>query len=110
MNFDLDVITTNALVVVPIIVAITQSIKLTGWVQDHFAPLVAIGVGILISWIADNNNPDFSNVVFGGVIYGLISSGLYSQVKTTFIAHAKQKAEKERKHQAHQKSNRGDHK
>jgi len=97
MNFDLDVIMSNALVIVPIIIAITQAIKLTGFVKDHFAPLVSIGVGILVAWIGHNDNPDLTQILLGGTIYGLISSGLYSGVKTTMLARTRQKSEEARK-------------
>lgn len=110
MNFDLDVITTNAIVIVPVIVAIVQAIKLTGWIKDHFAPLLSIAVGVLIGWLGDHANPDFSSMILGGVVYGLMASGLYSGVKTTFVAHSRQKAEKERQTPSHQNSNRGEKK
>ena len=97
MNFDLDVIMSNALIIVPIIIAITQAIKLTGFVKDHFSPLVSIAVGILIAWIGHLGNPDLSQILLGGTIYGLISSGLYSGVKTTMLARNRQKSEEARK-------------
>ena len=97
MNFDLDFIMTNALVIVPIVIAITQAIKLTGFVKDHFAPLVSIVVGILIGWIGHYENPDLSTILLGGTIYGLIASGLYSGVKTTMMARNRQKIEEAKK-------------
>ena len=97
MNFDLDIIMTNALVIVPIIIAITQAIKLTGFVKDHFAPLVSIAVGILIGWIGHNENPDLIDILLGGTIYGLVASGLYSGVKTTMLARSRQKSEEAEK-------------
>lgn len=89
MNLDLDLttISASAVAIVPIIIAIVQGIKMTGWkLADKFAPLFAIGVGILISMIADHNTGDWSNSLLSGVIYGLSASGLYSGVKST--AHA----------------------
>jgi uncharacterized membrane protein (DUF441 family) len=97
MNFDLDVIMSNALVIVPIVIAITQAVKLTGFIRDHFSPLVSIGVGILIAWIGHLDNPDLTQILLGGTIYGLISSGLYSGVKTTMLARNRQKSEEARK-------------
>jgi uncharacterized membrane protein (DUF441 family) len=98
MDFDLGAITTNAIVVVPIVLALTQAIKLTGFIPDHFAPLVAIGVGIIVSWLGNGNNGvSFSSILLSGAIFGLISSGLYSGVKTTMQARNRQKvAEQER--------------
>jgi len=95
MNFDLGAITTNAIVVVPIVLALTQAIKLTGFVPDHFAPLVSIGVGIIIAWMGGPHDVPFSAILLSGAIYGLISSGLYSGVKTTMQARNRQKVEQE---------------
>ena len=97
MNFDLDVITTNAIVIVPIVIAIVQAIKLTGWVKDHYSPLLAIGIGILIGWLGDHDNPDLTATVLSGAIYGLMASGLYSGVKTTMVAQMRMKQEKTEK-------------
>jgi uncharacterized membrane protein (DUF441 family) len=83
-------------VLVPVIIAIVQAIKLTGWVKDHYSPLLAIGVGIIISWLGDNNQ-NFSVILLNGAVYGLISSGLYSGVKTTMQARNRQKAQGENK-------------
>ena len=96
MNFDLDVITSNAIVIVPVVVAIVQAIKLTGYIPDHFAPILSIVVGMLISLLGDNNNPDFSVILMSGIVYGLMASGLYAGVKTTMVAHSRMKAQKER--------------
>jgi len=91
MNFDLGAITTNAIVVVPIVLALTQAIKLTGFIPDHFAPLVAIGVGIIVAWLGNGSDVPFSSTLLSGSIFGLISSGLYSGVKTTMQARNRQK-------------------
>lgn len=86
MNINLDIISASSLVVVPIIIAVVQAIKLTGWVQDKFAPIVSIGIGVVIGFIANHNTADLSNTILSGVMYGLMASGLYSGVKTTMNA------------------------
>ena len=86
MNIDLDIISASSLVVVPIIIAVVQAIKLTGWVPDKFAPIVSIGIGIIIGFIANHNLADISANLLSGVMYGLMASGLYSGVKTTMEA------------------------
>jgi Bacteriophage A118-like holin, Hol118 len=96
MNFNLDVISANAIVIVPIIIAIVQAIKMMPWVKDHYSPLLSIGVGVIIGFLADHNNGDFSLTALSGVVYGLIASGLYSGVKTTMVAHIKMKQQRER--------------
>jgi uncharacterized membrane protein (DUF441 family) len=97
MNLDIGAITTNAIVVVPIVLALTQAVKLTGFVPDHFAPLVAIGVGIIIAWLNHGNDVPFGSTILSGAIYGLISSGLYSGVKTTMQARNRQKVAEQNK-------------
>lgn len=103
MNIDISEITSNAVIAVPIVIAIVQAIKLTGFIPDHFAPLLSIGVGILIGWLAHYNDPDFINIVLTGAIYGLIASGLYSGVKTTMLARNRQKIRDAKEH--HEKEN-----
>ena len=96
MNFDLSVITANAIVIVPIIIALVQAIKLTGFIPDHFSPLLAIAIGILIGWLGDHDNPDFSVTLMSGVVYGLMASGLYSGIQTTMRAHQRLKEKRQR--------------
>jgi hypothetical protein len=86
MNIDLDIISASSLVVVPIIIAVVQAIKLTGWVPDKFAPIVSIAIGIIIGFIANHNLADISANLLSGVMYGLMASGLYSGVKVTMEA------------------------
>lgn len=96
-NLDLNAITTNALVIVPIIIAVVQAVKLTGWIKDHFSPLLAIGVGIIIAWLADTHGPSLGSTILTGAIYGLISSGLYSGISVTMKARARQREEQAKK-------------
>ena len=95
-------ITIGAAATVPIIVAIVQVVKMTGWVQARYAPVVAISAGILISTLLSQNDStnDWKANILAGILYGLASSGLYSTVKTT--AHAinadKHKMDKQKKY------------
>ena len=100
MDFDLGAITTNAIVVVPIVLALTQAIKLTGFIPDHFAPLVSIGVGIIVAWLGNGNDVPFGSTLLSGAIYGLIGSGLYSGIKTTMQARNRQKVAEQNKNDA----------
>lgn len=97
MNLDLSAVTTNAIIIVPIVIALVQAIKLTGWIPDHFSPLLAIAVGIIIGFLGDHNNDDLTLTILSGAIYGLIASGLYSGVKTTMLAHQQMEQEKQDK-------------
>jgi hypothetical protein len=73
----------GAIAVIPIIIAIIQALKMTGWVKDRFAPLISIALGVLIGFIANHDSADLSNTILTGVTYGLSASGLYSGVKET---------------------------
>lgn len=83
INLDIPTITANAVVVVPIIVAIVQAIKMTGKVPNQFAPLASIAVGVVIGFLAHHNSADLTSTILSGAMYGLMASGLYSGVKTT---------------------------
>lgn len=85
-NFiDFGTLTTSAAAVIPVIVAVTQAIKLVG-VPNKFAPIISIALGILVGFIFRHDSQDLSGTILQGVVYGLGASGLYSGVKTT--AHA----------------------
>lgn len=83
MNDFLTNVNVGAIVAVPIIIAIVQAVKTTGYVPSKFAPLVSIIIGIGVSFIANHENNDLSQNLMHGVVYGLMASGLYSGVKTT---------------------------
>jgi len=79
-------ITIGAAATVPIIVAIVQVFKMTGWIQDKYSPIVSIITGILISCLLGQDTNSWNVNILAGILYGLASSGLYSTVKST--AHA----------------------
>lgn len=97
MNFDLSVITTNAIIIVPVVIALVQAIKLTGWIKEHYAPLLSIGMGILVSFLSGHDTANLTGLILSGAIYGLIASGLYSGVKTTMVAQARMKQQNKNK-------------
>ncbi len=76
-------ITLGAAATVPIIVALTQMVKMTGKVQDKYAPFVSIGFGILIAFLFAHNSKDFSANILSGILFGLAASGLYSGIRSS---------------------------
>lgn len=86
INIDLPQITTGVAVVVPLILAIVQAIKLTGKVPNQFAPIVSIGVGIILAFLAHGTATTIGSTVLSGVMYGLMASGLYSGIKVSMPA------------------------
>lgn len=105
MNIDFTTLASNAAIAVPIVIALVQAVKLTGLIPDHFAPLVAIVLGMGVNFIGNHNSGDLSTTALYGILTGLMASGLYSGVKTTMKAHTRMKEEralkKHRKHQEH---------
>ena len=83
INIDLPQITTGVAVVVPLILAIVQAIKLTGRVPNQYSPIVSIGVGIILAFFSHGTGTGYGPTILSGVMYGLMASGLYSGIKTT---------------------------
>jgi hypothetical protein len=94
---NLTVVSAGAIAIVPIIIAIVQALKMTGFVKDQFAPLISILVGVLIAFIADHAMADLTQTVLNGVMYGLSASGLYSGIATTSQAVKQQQAKQQQK-------------
>jgi hypothetical protein len=101
MNEILSNATLSATAIVPIIIALVQMFKMTGWVQDRFAPFLSVGLGIGLAFLFGNDfGYNFSVIIFSGIVYGLSASGLYSGIKTTSEAikmDRMQKAQQEQK-------------
>ncbi len=87
-------ITLGAAACVPVILALVQMVKMTGWVPDKFAPFLSIGFGILISFLLAHEQRDFSANILAGILFGLAASGLYSGVQATTYAIRAEKREK----------------
>jgi hypothetical protein len=79
-------ITVGAAATVPIVIALTQMFKMTGWLPEKFAPFASIAFGILISFLLAHDKQDMSANILAGILFGLAASGLYSGIKTS--AHA----------------------
>lgn len=97
MNIDLTLIQTGAVVAVPIIVALCQAVKMTGFISNKFMPLVSIGIGIIITMVSDHELGNMSGALMTGVMYGLMASGLYSGLKSSMETQPRAEAETEEK-------------
>ena len=99
--FDTEIISSLSIysaALVPIILSVVQVFKMTGWVQDKYAPFLSIAVGIGISFLLAHDAFDnISSVILAGIIFGLSASGLYSGLTTTAAAI---KADRQKKEQA----------
>jgi mannose/fructose/N-acetylgalactosamine-specific phosphotransferase system component IIC len=59
---------------IPAIIAIVEAIKATGYIDNRYVPLLAIGTGAVVGVVMGN--------LILGVVLGVTASGAYAQVKT----------------------------
>ena len=59
---------------IPAIIAIVEAIKATGYVDNRYVPVLAIGTGAVVGLAMGN--------LLLGVVLGVTASGAYAQVKT----------------------------
>jgi uncharacterized membrane protein (DUF441 family) len=86
MNFDIDAMMNSGLVLIPLVTALIQGIKMVMPEKAFkWCPFIAIIVSILLSLLLTTgaNGFDLRHAVAQGLIIGLGSSGLYSGLKTT---------------------------
>lgn len=82
---NLDVISANSIILVPLIIAVVSGFKLLAPNLSKWAPLVAIIVGIIFSWLfytGDDNVDMMKSIITSGIIGGLSASGLYSGISS----------------------------
>jgi hypothetical protein len=85
-------ITLGATATVPIVIALTQIVKMGGWINDKYMPFVSIVFGVLISFLFAHDSGDFSANILAGILFGLAASGLYSGLKASTQAFAREKS------------------
>lgn len=78
---DFAVLSENSFWAVPLVVAIVEAFKMSGF-NAKFAPIIALVVGLGLSFVI-NTDVALGGIIVSGIIYGLTASGLYSQVKAT---------------------------
>lgn len=86
MIFDsLAVTSISAAAVVPVILAITQAIKMaTGDRLRKWAPIISLALGVAASFLFNHDHDmTMGDQLMSGIIYGLSASGLYSGTKST---------------------------
>ena len=80
----------NTVAMVPLILALVQVAKMLN-LPNKWAPILSIGIGIVLSFLFAHENPDLTDNILAGIIYGLSASGLYSGTKT--MAHSESRIE-----------------
>lgn len=81
VRFDIEAFIGQSVIFVPLIIGIVQAIKTLG-MQDKYAPILAIAIGITLSILVDGVTNLWTHNLLGGILYGLSSVGLYSSAKT----------------------------
>lgn len=87
MNFP--IIHTNfwdAVIAIPVIIIITQIIKILFRVQSKYVPLTALILGLLISVFISHRH-HFIAGLFMGWFYGYAAIGNYAALKTAIISY-----------------------
>ncbi|HBC97206.1 MAG TPA: hypothetical protein DC034_10475 [Clostridium sp.] len=80
----------DAIIAVPVVVIVTQIVKLFLPIPRVFVPTIASFIGFIISiFFAHKGN--ISAGIFMGFFYGNAAVGVYSSIKTAFIAYKKKK-------------------
>lgn len=86
MNFDVDALMTNGLVLIPLITGLIQLVKMV--IPERmfkYCGFMSVGFAILLSLLFNNheNGYNFQQAIAQGLVIGLGSSGLYSIGKTS---------------------------
>lgn len=83
----------DAVIAVPVVLILTQIIKLTVKIPRVFIPTVASIVGLIIS-IFISHRGDISAGIFMGFFYGNAAVGVFSSLKMSYIAYKRRKSKK----------------
>jgi cell shape-determining protein MreD len=75
----------DAVIAVPLVLIVTQLIKVFLHVPKKFIPSIALVVGLLISVFYSHRHSLIAGI-FMGWFYGYAAIGSYSSLKTTIIA------------------------
>lgn len=83
----------DATIAVPIVLILTQIIKLTLPIPKVFIPTIASIVGLIIS-IFFSHKGNLSAGIFMGLFYGNAAVGVFSSLKLSYITYKKRKHRK----------------
>ncbi|MCM3654085.1 hypothetical protein [Metabacillus litoralis] len=80
----------DAVIAVPIVMFLTQLIKIFMKIDKKFVPSIALILGLLISVFISHRNNIIAGL-FMGWFYGYAAIGSYSSLKTTILSFRKTK-------------------
>lgn len=81
----------DALIAVPIIMILTQILKMYFKIPNKFVPYIALIIGLLISIFVSHRDNLLAGI-FMGWFYGYAAIGNYAALKTTWIAYRNKKS------------------
>lgn len=93
LGVDFPTIHTNfwdAVIAVPVVMVVTQLIKVLLKVKKIYVPTIALIIGLIISVFISHRHHIFAGL-FMGWFYGYAAIGSYASLKTTFLTYRKQK-------------------
>lgn len=94
VKMDFPTIHTNfwdAVIAVPVVIVLTQGIKVFLKVKKKYVPMIALILGLAIS-IFISHRHDIIAGFFMGWFYGYAAIGSYASMKTTLLSYRKQKS------------------
>ncbi|AGK54233.1 hypothetical protein [Bacillus sp. 1NLA3E] len=74
----------DAVIAVPVIIIVTQIIKILAKVPKIYVPTISVVIGLIIS-IFISHRGHFTTGIFMGFFYGYAAIGSYSSLKTSII-------------------------
>ena len=80
----------DALIAVPVIMILTQILKIYFKIPNKYVPYVALIIGLLISIFISHRHNLFAGI-FMGWFYGYAAIGNYAALKVAWSAYRKQK-------------------
>ena len=82
MTDTITLVTPVMLMLVPVVVGVTELVKRAGFFSAKLHPLVSLVLGVASAFLMPAETVQMT--IIGGVVVGLMASGLYSATKTTF--------------------------
>ncbi len=67
-----------------VLIGIIEAIKRSLGLNTRYVPLLSLGLGIILAWLANSFIVNV-DVISGGLVTGLIASGLWSGTKKTLL-------------------------
>lgn len=87
----------DAVIAVPVIIIITQIVKIFFRIKPVWVPTIALIIGLLISVFISHKHNLLAGL-FMGWFYGYSAVGSFASLKTTFLAYRERKLKQQNQH------------